>query len=234
MSPAFDIKAPLTQFQMVQEFHDKFGLSTLRPTLPAVLPQDVLYFRLRFLQEELQETNKASLDGDLEMFVDGLVDLRYVLLGTLDMMGVPYDAIERGRFIAQATASALDHLRETAAATLPRAPSIPCRTLVDACLNVVGGNSIGAFLAEQLRGNIAMSTSALAMLNGIIEHLAALGCVPLADCFWEVHQANMRKERVLHAGESKRGSAFDIKKPVGWQGPNLKPLLGIGSTSTLA
>lgn len=34
-----------------------------------------------------------------------------------------------------------------------------------------------------------------------------------------VHEANMAKERVQSAAQSKRGSAFDVVKPAGWIGP---------------
>lgn len=34
-----------------------------------------------------------------------------------------------------------------------------------------------------------------------------------------VHSANMAKVRVANANESKRGSAFDVRKPEGWTGP---------------
>lgn len=37
-----------------------------------------------------------------------------------------------------------------------------------------------------------------------------------------VHSANMAKSRVAHAGESKRGSSFDVRKPVGWVGPEAR------------
>jgi predicted HAD superfamily Cof-like phosphohydrolase len=42
-----------------------------------------------------------------------------------------------------------------------------------------------------------------------------------------VHSANMSKIRVAKAEDSKRGSAFDVKKPVGWVGPEsrLKEIL---------
>ena len=38
----------------------------------------------------------------------------------------------------------------------------------------------------------------------------------------EVYEANMRKRRASHAGESKRGTSLDIVKPEGWVGPNHK------------
>ena len=42
-----------------------------------------------------------------------------------------------------------------------------------------------------------------------------------------VHNANMAKVRAADAGESKRGTALDVIKPVGWEGPEsrLKQIL---------
>ena len=40
-----------------------------------------------------------------------------------------------------------------------------------------------------------------------------------------VHEANMKKIRVDCAADSKRGSAFDVKKPDGWQKPQLRACL---------
>ena len=37
-----------------------------------------------------------------------------------------------------------------------------------------------------------------------------------------VHSANMAKVRVANANESKRGSAFDVRKPEGWVGPEAR------------
>jgi predicted HAD superfamily Cof-like phosphohydrolase len=50
-----------------------------------------LRFRLDFLHEELQETEKAAQSGiplDQEEIVDGLIDLCVVAIGTLDALGV--------------------------------------------------------------------------------------------------------------------------------------------------
>lgn len=54
---------------------------------------------------------------------------------------------------------------------------------------------------------------------------AAMMGLPFNEMFMEVHEANMRKVRVDHAGESKRGHGFDLKKPVDWKGPNLGKFL---------
>lgn len=47
-----------------------------------------LKFRLAFLMEELQETEKAVDQNDSEEVVDGLIDLVVVALGTLDAFQV--------------------------------------------------------------------------------------------------------------------------------------------------
>ena len=48
-----------------------------------------LEFRLKFLEEELNETRAAALmDSNPEEVVDGLIDLCVVAIGTLDAFGV--------------------------------------------------------------------------------------------------------------------------------------------------
>ena len=48
-----------------------------------------LEFRLKFLQEELDETRAAAIiDGNPAEVVDGLIDLCVVAIGTLDAFGV--------------------------------------------------------------------------------------------------------------------------------------------------
>ena len=52
-----------------------------------------LEFRINFLREELDETQKAFAESDPEEIVDGLIDLCVVAIGTLDAFGVnPYTA----------------------------------------------------------------------------------------------------------------------------------------------
>lgn len=53
-----------------------------------------------------------------------------------------------------------------------------------------------------------------------------LGKTIIGEAWQRVHNANMRKVRANHAGESKRGSAFDVVKPEGWQPPKLHDLVG--------
>ena len=52
------------------------------------LMKKFLEFRIRFLQEELDETRKAVEESDEEEIVDGLIDLCVVAIGTLDAFDV--------------------------------------------------------------------------------------------------------------------------------------------------
>jgi predicted HAD superfamily Cof-like phosphohydrolase len=114
----------------IAEFHEKFGLAgSDHPALPDANLAD---FRIRFMQEELEEFKQALRKDDLVEAFDALIDLVYVVLGTAHMMGLPF---QEG---------------------------------------------------------------------------------------WDiVHEANMKKVRASGDGsDSKRGSAWDVVKPEGWEPPN--------------
>jgi dCMP deaminase len=85
----------MTDFEMVGEFHRKFGLPVSGPAEPSVPDDDTLGFRLRFLREELAELEEASQRGDLEGFADALADLVYVAHGTAHLAGIPMDPVFR-------------------------------------------------------------------------------------------------------------------------------------------
>jgi len=124
----------------VAEFHEKFDLplGNEDKLMQDPAAQD---FRVKFLQEELDELKEALASGDKVGAFDALLDLAYVAYGTALFAGI--DA------------------------------------------------------AQWHAGMHA------------------------------VHSANMAKIRVAKAEDSKRGSAFDVKKPVGWVGPEsrLKEIL---------
>jgi hypothetical protein len=50
--------------------------------------QKFLHFRMKFLREELTETQDGINSKDSEEIVDGLIDLCVVAIGTLDAFGV--------------------------------------------------------------------------------------------------------------------------------------------------
>jgi predicted HAD superfamily Cof-like phosphohydrolase len=83
----------MTEFQMVGEFHSKFGLQTAGESPPAAVDPDTFMFRYQFLLEELHELLAAYRRGDLPGVADALADLVYVAHGTAHMMRVPLDRV---------------------------------------------------------------------------------------------------------------------------------------------
>lgn len=53
--------------------------------------KEFLSFRFRFLQEEVNEGFKAIDEKDADGYVDSIVDLVVVAVGTLDLLGVDFD-----------------------------------------------------------------------------------------------------------------------------------------------
>lgn len=84
-------------FKDVGDFHEKFGLPSIRdnnkagrPIPPHVLDPETNAFRVDFMQEELDEFKQAYMENDLPKMADALIDLVYVALGTAHMMHVPF------------------------------------------------------------------------------------------------------------------------------------------------
>ena len=111
-----DYSLPPTNYQLVAEFHEKFGLGYGGP--PRQLDDDLISFRIGFLIEELAEYSEASgykiiaselhhlsnlirkkndyllqrsEERDLEKQLDSLVDLNYVSDGTAYLHGFDFD-----------------------------------------------------------------------------------------------------------------------------------------------
>jgi len=72
--------------EMIQEFHEKFGLTYLGP--PRKLDDEERLFRGTFLLEEIGEYEKAPRLVDE---LDALVDLVYVAMGTAYRQGFDFD-----------------------------------------------------------------------------------------------------------------------------------------------
>lgn len=70
----------------VHDFHDKFRLLYEGP--PKTLGDELLDFRVKFMQEELDEYAEGAAEGDLEKQLDAIIDLIYVALGTLLLQGM--------------------------------------------------------------------------------------------------------------------------------------------------
>jgi predicted HAD superfamily Cof-like phosphohydrolase len=82
---------PLSVFKErrdVLAFHQKFNVPMSRE--PAFLNEAAFNFRVKFMQEELDEFREGHMLGDMHEAADALVDLAYVLHGTALMMGLPW------------------------------------------------------------------------------------------------------------------------------------------------
>lgn len=76
-------------FNMVAAFHEKFDLEpTNQPDFPV---EEIWQLKNVHLQEELNEIRAAAINGDLEEYFDGLIDLVYVALGAAYLAGLPFN-----------------------------------------------------------------------------------------------------------------------------------------------
>lgn len=75
--------------QDLRNFHLKFGLD--KCISPSSLAPELSQFRIKFLQEELDEYKHAVETGDLEKQFDALLDLVYVAIGTADLHNFPWE-----------------------------------------------------------------------------------------------------------------------------------------------
>lgn len=74
----------------IYDMHTKYGVHAAVENFDAEKLRQYLDFRMRFLEEELNETKAAASAErvDAEEVVDGLIDLCVVAIGTLDAFGV--------------------------------------------------------------------------------------------------------------------------------------------------
>lgn len=79
-------------FRDVGDFHAKFGLHSVTDRGPYQMPidPDLLDFRVKFMQEELDEYKEGMAEGDHAKMFDALLDLAYVVLGTAHLSGYPW------------------------------------------------------------------------------------------------------------------------------------------------
>lgn len=68
--------------------HRKFGVNEIVRSFDAEKLKKFIEFRLKFLDEELSEGHKALEEKDYDDFVDAMIDLCVVAIGTLDALDV--------------------------------------------------------------------------------------------------------------------------------------------------
>ena len=75
-----------TTLGQVREFHETYGAAI--KDAPDISDVDLNDFRVRLLQEELDELRDALADGDMVETLDALTDLQYVLDGAFLSLGL--------------------------------------------------------------------------------------------------------------------------------------------------
>ena len=83
-----------TWFTDMRQMHGTYGVSQwvhqARQNDPEKLKK-FLEFRMNFLKEEYEETQKAYREKDAEEIIDGLIDICVIAIGTLEAFGVDGD-----------------------------------------------------------------------------------------------------------------------------------------------
>jgi len=81
----------LTNFQMVQNWHDAFECR--RNDKPTFLGKDETKLRIKLIREEFWEVIDAVDDQNLADISKELADLLFVTYGMADTMGIPIDRV---------------------------------------------------------------------------------------------------------------------------------------------
>lgn len=231
----------------VQRFHDKFGLAT--PEAFRFLPQDLHVFRVKFLEEEYQEYVDSCKSQKLGQAIDALLDLVYVCCGTLLLHGVSPAEFDNIVIDEDDIFDVATHTFSSSGETYKAKPHF-LSPAVNAAFTYHLGELINKYaLAHADTWSFPFNTmnDAYSIDNqkplearehDIKKYLGALylSCLAGADLMgmpiemwdemWDdVQRANMAKERVLKAEDSKRGSTWDVRKPPGWVGPRTEEIL---------
>ena len=70
--------------------HNKYGVHEAVDKLTPEQLVEFIKFRFNFLQEEVDEGQKAIVEKNAEEVIDSLIDLVVVAVGTLDLLGVDF------------------------------------------------------------------------------------------------------------------------------------------------
>lgn len=209
----------------MQAFHEKFDLSDG----PELYLDKHASFRQGFLLEEMNELGKAFVDGNLGAYLDALVDLDYVTLGTVNLLG------EAAMFQDKNSAFVhLNHLQKdyfkghSLAAPQPPLPGQYVFFLGN--IYTFLGSAFHAVMLAKRGGDMTKNyrDAAIALLEvhrTIVEHAFLCG-LNFIEAWDRVHHANMMKQRAEKASDSKRGSTVDVIKPANWKAPDLTDLVG--------
>ena len=197
----------------IEKFQIKFGFET--PKAYTNLSDELHKFRAAFIDEELAEFVEGCKTNDINLAIDSLIDLVYVVGGTVLFHGIDINefCIFADQVNIQPLPKAIDILEKEewqfTASYIGR--------LTAEYRNIHSSN---LHKHEKHRQNIKYLAGIWSMC---LEAAKCMGITPeLWQALWDdVQRANMSKEKAVSDTQSKRGSAvFDVIKPAGWVGPN--------------
>lgn len=82
------------EFRDVGNFHRKFALDTSDDNPgPKAWNDEMLAFRSKFMEEELDEFYEGRAEHDHAKMADALIDLVYVAMGTAHLLGYPWEQL---------------------------------------------------------------------------------------------------------------------------------------------
>jgi hypothetical protein len=200
---AHDTLGAMGYFSDIAAFHTKFQL----PPMPSVdFQREVRGFRERFLLEEMIELQDAWLMRDMEKYLDALVDLNYVNLGTIYLVGANDPVLMRSEL-------------------LNTTPHLPGHMEFATFVSVISGCLARMFAdMARLEDRQHKVIEWGQLLHGYVEaHAHGLG-FNFEEAWRRVQEANMQKVRTARVVDSARGSTFDVVKPEGWTPPVLADL----------
>ena len=210
----------------VKDFHNKFGLET--PSKFTILEPNLHLFRSKFFEEELQEYKDSALNKDLEVAIDSILDLIYIINGAVLLHGITEAKFNAARALHTRYINQSLSLIEPVGWNNPSSLQIP-KEYISASFVYIMNNCINQYnlqfeqstyhTAEENELN-TMSILAQMHLN-CEQFLLYFGIsVDLVQNLWnDIQRANMSKERALKVSDSKRGSTYDVIKPTGWIPP---------------
>lgn len=207
----------------VRAFQEKFGL--VMPEKFTFLAQDLFQFRLKFFIEEIKEYEEAVEQNNLPDAIDAMIDLVYITSGCALLCGISVGEFEK--IIDKNTIAYQDLVCNVSKEDENNTPHLPSKTNHQIILSVLQRN-LEQFIDGWQSSNQTMIKDSLAALyrNAFYASLLMGFSMDQWNELWaDVQRANMAKERVLKAEDSKRGSAYDVRKPAGWVAPRTQELV---------
>lgn len=205
----------MNYFNDVKCFHDKFGLET--PPSFYLVPKSLHDFRVGFFIEELTEYIESYETRDMATAIDSLIDLVYITCGAALLHGFTDEIFE-----IQSVNAFPPKLSDSKKAPI----------FLTSNDHLLLKNSISRGIAEYELGYLYNDSKRIAEAFNAIYWSCLNGAEAMSfyqkrwDILWaDVQRANMQKERVLKAEDSKRGSTWDVRKPEGWIPPRSEELV---------